>query len=59
MNARMPEDGSFRLLDGSLPPLYRTVILGALTSIQLSGEIAVEAARDLVAAGRRLARRER
>jgi hypothetical protein len=55
----MPEDVSRRLLDGASPPLLRTVVLGALTSIQLTGEIAADAARDLVSAGRRFASRER
>lgn len=55
----MPPDVGLWLLPHPSPPLYRTVLLGALTSLWLSGGIATGAARELVTASRRLARRER
>ena len=58
-NDTTSDDMGFSLLDAVSPPLYLTVLLGAVTSVRLSSGIAVEAARDLATVGRRLAFRER
>jgi hypothetical protein len=54
-----PPDLGFWLLDHPTPSLQRTVLLGAMTSLWITGEVAAGVARELVSAGSRLARRER
>jgi len=58
-NDSTSDDLGFSLMDAVSPPLYLTVLLGAVTSLRLSSGIAVETARDLATVGRRLAFRER
>lgn len=60
--AQPPDESAprpLRLLEETLPPLHLTVLLGTLTSIQLSSGIAADAARELLAVGRRALVRER
>lgn len=62
MSAQQPQtppDLGFWLLDHPTPSLQRTLVLGALTSLWITGGAAAGVARELVSAGARLARRER
>ena len=58
-NDTSSDDMGFSLMEAVSPPLYLTVLLGAVTSVRLSSGIAVATARDLATVGRRLAFRER